>query len=75
MTGIDVAVDTSVAVALATYDAIVALAARGHSVELTTRDKRAESTYETLAITYSIIAGQSRGERHAVKVTGDVASA
>lgn len=41
----------------AIYDAIVALAARDHSVELITRDKRAESTYKSLAVTYSIIAG------------------
>lgn len=41
----------------AIYDAIVALAARDHSVELMTRDKRAASTYKSLAVTYSIIAG------------------
>jgi toxin FitB len=40
----------------AIYDAIVALAARDHSVELVTRDKRAESTYKSLAVTCSIIA-------------------
>ncbi|MEW6166453.1 MAG: PIN domain-containing protein [Pseudomonadota bacterium] len=41
----------------AIYDAIVALAARDHSVGLVTRDKRAESTYKSLAVTYSIVAG------------------
>lgn len=41
----------------AIYDAIVALAALDRSVELITRDKRAEATYKSVGVRYSILAG------------------
>lgn len=42
----------------AVYDALVAMAARDHSVELLTRDRRAESTYKALGIPYSLLGRQ-----------------
>ena len=40
----------------ATYDGLVALAARGRSVVLVTRDARARSTYETLGVSTEVLA-------------------
>lgn len=39
----------------AAYDALVGIAARDHGVELLTRDRRAEGTYQALGVTYSLI--------------------
>jgi predicted nucleic acid-binding protein len=41
----------------AMYDALIALAARDHRIELLTRDRRAEATYQRLGIAYSLIGG------------------
>lgn len=40
----------------ALYDAMVALAAEGHSIPLATRDQRAKSTYDLVAVTLEIVA-------------------
>lgn len=40
----------------ATYDGLVALAARAHAVALATRDARARSTYEVLGVTVELLA-------------------
>jgi toxin FitB len=40
----------------ATYDGLVALAAREHGVALVTRDARARSTYEALGVTVELLA-------------------
>ncbi|WP_137144127.1 PIN domain-containing protein [Mycolicibacterium sp. CR10] len=40
----------------ATYDALVALAAREHGVVLATRDARARSTYEALGVVTEVLA-------------------
>jgi predicted nucleic acid-binding protein len=39
----------------ATYDGLVALAAREHGVALATRDARARSTYEALGVTVELV--------------------
>lgn len=39
----------------ATYDGLVALAARAHGMTLVTRDARARSTYETLGVTFEVL--------------------
>jgi toxin FitB len=41
----------------ATYDGLVALAAREHGAVLATRDARARSTYEALGVVTEVIAG------------------
>lgn len=41
----------------ATYDGLVAMAAREHCAALVTRDVRARSTYEALAVTVEVLAG------------------
>lgn len=43
----------------ATYDALVALAAREHGVALATRDARARSTYDAFGIVTEVLAGDS----------------
>ncbi|WP_082169153.1 PIN domain-containing protein [Mycolicibacterium chlorophenolicum] len=43
----------------ATYDALVALAAREHGVVLATRDARARSTYEALGVVTEVLAARS----------------
>ncbi|MES2093639.1 MAG: type II toxin-antitoxin system VapC family toxin [Actinomycetota bacterium] len=40
----------------AVYDALVALAAKEHSVPLATRDQRAKSTYDLVGVTVEIVA-------------------
>lgn len=39
----------------ATYDGLVALAARAHGTTLVTRDARARSTYEALGVTFEVL--------------------
>jgi toxin FitB len=46
----------------ATYDGIVALAARGHAVGLATRDARARSTYASLGVEVEVVADISTSE-------------
>jgi len=41
----------------AVYDALVGIAAQDHQIELLTRDRRAEGTYQRLGIAYSLIGG------------------
>lgn len=41
----------------ATYDGLVALAARQHGLVLATRDARARSTYEAVGVRVELIAG------------------
>jgi predicted nucleic acid-binding protein len=43
----------------ATYDGLVALAAREHGTALVTRDARARSTYETLGVSTEVLADDS----------------
>ncbi len=45
----------------ATYDALVALAAREHGVVLATRDARARPTYEAVGARVDVVAGPSSG--------------
>jgi predicted nucleic acid-binding protein len=40
----------------ATYDALVALTAAEHELELVTRDRRAEVTYRRLGVRYRLVA-------------------
>lgn len=39
----------------ATYDALVALAARDHRLRLLTRDRRAQATYQQLGVDYQLV--------------------
>jgi toxin FitB len=43
----------------ATYDGLVALAARDHDAVLVTRDARARSTYETLGVAVEVLVGNA----------------
>lgn len=45
----------------ATYDGLVALAAREHGTVLATRDARARSTYEALGVAVQVLVGEVGG--------------
>ncbi|MEB3980467.1 PIN domain-containing protein [Mycobacterium sp. 663a-19] len=47
----------------ATYDGLVALAAREHGAALATRDARARSTYEALGVAVQVLVGDVGGVR------------
>lgn len=46
----------------ATYDGLVALAAREHGAVLATRDARARSTYEAMGVRVEVLVGLERSE-------------